>query len=185
VNPRVCLRAAAAVTAATLSLSITPVIIQDSASAVPRVGSSKSRESSPSRNRATPPTSVEPRSPGSPVWIAKWSGTSSLVSFRVLSDSKVSIFDIGRDKNHQPKGTAGQMIADSLRAANIPQPKIIKIDMISNPPTVAKLAQGKSPSETVLGETVRKTVEDLGGEIAEWVPVPPGVTDAFEVKVTY
>jgi hypothetical protein len=184
-------RTATAVTMAALALFLAPSVTQESAWASPSRPSSpsgsKSRETSPSRvtsHRATPPTSVKPFRPGSSIWDARWDGTLSGVKFAVHG-TVVTIWDIYRDKRYQPKGTGGQMIADSLRKAGVSRPSVIRVETIVNPPTVSALEAGAHPSETVLGKTVSSAAVNLGGSVNYWTPLDKLPSKSLEAHVTY
>jgi hypothetical protein len=65
--------------------------------------------------------------------------------------------------------TGGQMLADSLKAAGITKPQKIRIFPIAKTqPTFAALQRGEDASKTVLGNTLKNTVRELSGKVANW-----------------
>jgi len=182
-------RIAAIVTAAVLSAPMITLVTQDHAWAT------LSRSNSPDRHKtranapthiefpkATLPTSVTQLTPGSPVWISRWDGTASHISIRVMPNGEVSVFDINRDKKSQPPGSAGHMIASSLREIGALRPPAIRVDMINNPPTTEALKAGRDPDKTVIGEMVRNAARELGGDISGW-ELP--AADVIKANITY
>ena len=84
------------------------------------------------------------------------------------SGDRVSVTDIFRDPG-QPKGSAGSMLADAFAMAGIRHPKVIRMsNILESQPTLAELAAGKRPAETVLGKTLSALVNESGGTIKEW-----------------
>jgi hypothetical protein len=108
-------------------------------------------------------------------WTVSWDNDpEATIVFSKERDGGVDVSAIYR--GNQPPGTAGQMLADSLKdpSVNIPRPTSIKISSIENPPTVAALQGGKSATETVLGKTIIKAAQELGAEVDGWDPDEEG-----------
>lgn len=161
---------AAAVTTAAFLLALMPLTVPENAWASPsRPGSpsAKSRDDSPRRSldRAAKPVLL-PAAPGERYRETSWNGDDTAsVGFEIYDlGDRVVLWNVYR--GGQPKGTAGQMIADSLREAEAEQPSVIEIVNIDNPPTVTALASGTHPRDTILGQTLTKAATELGGTIA-------------------
>jgi hypothetical protein len=98
---------------------------------------------------------------------AKWDGDSKAYALFEPKGNDVHVSDIFRGS--QPKGSAGIMLADSLKAAGINKPNAIRFtNILETQPTLAQLQEGIPVSETVLGKTLLKAVEELGGVVKGW-----------------
>ena len=85
------------------------------------------------------------------------------------SDGGVELSDVYRRGN--PRGTGGQMIAETLKGAGVPQPTRIRITDIqegTNPPTAQALQSGAGPEGTPLGNALNNAIEELGGTPGPW-----------------
>jgi Flp pilus assembly pilin Flp len=113
--------------------------------------------------RARAPTAVRDTGYGTR---ATWDGDPhAMVAFE--TDGRgVVVSDIFRGA--EPRGTAGQMLADSLRIAGQPRPTTIRLSGIINKPTLEALERGATPAETLLGSTVGNAARELGGSITGW-----------------
>jgi hypothetical protein len=79
----------------------------------------------------------------------------------------VNVTDIFR--GDRPKGSAGAMLADALRKAEITRPETVRVSQIlENQPTLKQLAEGVAAGETVLGRTAASAIKELGGKVTEW-----------------
>jgi hypothetical protein len=78
----------------------------------------------------------------------------------------VRVTDIYR--GNQPPGSAGQMLADSLRQVGLRQPSTIRISNIVNDQTIQQLQVGSTPGNTALGRATANAVQELGGRITGW-----------------
>lgn len=107
--------------------------------------------------------SVEPHPDG---YKATWPDTPDAAIFFSVDDGAVNVPGIWR--GGQPKGSAGAMLADSIKGAGELQPKSIKFSSIENPPTVHALGKGSPPGETVLGKTAADAATSLGGKVTSW-----------------
>ncbi|GAA2700665.1 hypothetical protein GCM10010412_097990 [Nonomuraea recticatena] len=116
-----------------------------------------------SANRARPPL-VE--SAGWGGWTATWPRDSLAGVMMEKEGRGVNVSYLARGKN--PRGSGGQMLADTLRAAGIHRPTAIRISEITNRETQEALIRGFSPGETKLGKTLRRTAAELGGRITNW-----------------
>ena len=67
-----------------------------------------------------------------------------------------------------PRGSAGRMAADAMRAVNISKPSAIRFVSIINQPTLDALNQGVAVGETALGRTLSNAVGELGGKVSRW-----------------
>jgi len=79
----------------------------------------------------------------------------------------VDVSDVFR--GNQPKGSAGDMLAETIKKSGKSQPEHIKISKISETqPTIDQLRQGADPGDTVLGKTVINAAKKLGGKVTGW-----------------
>jgi len=83
------------------------------------------------------------------------------VTFKPTKDGGVSIPDVVRGS--QPVGSSGNMIAQALQEGNIPSPDYLQFENITNPTTLQQLKDGAHPADTVLGNSLTKAANELGG----------------------
>jgi ubiquinone/menaquinone biosynthesis C-methylase UbiE len=88
-----------------------------------------------------------------------------------------------------PPGTAGQILADSLKSAGIHSPKKIVIVDIVNTQTSKALESKHHESTTVLGQALSNAVRELGGTTTRWktggIPYHPDKLPYIEVEISY
>lgn len=98
---------------------------------------------------------------------ADWPGDSEAkVWIEPTSGGVVRVSDIYRGA--QPAGTGGQMLADTLRDANVPKPTELYLPNVQNKPTTDALSNGRHVSETVLGRLIEVAAAELGGKVSGW-----------------
>ncbi len=114
--------------------------------------------------KAHPPSSVKDEGYG---YKALWKDHPNDRVFFTHSEERISITSIKREGN--PKGSAGSMIAEALRAANITKPKRVRFESIMpEQPTTQQLKQGMPPEKTTLGKTLESSLRHLGGKPGRW-----------------
>jgi len=121
------------------------------------------------------------------VWVFRWSRDKrSGVAFRQVGTG-IEIDELYRGPG-QPPGTAGLMLADSLRIAGIEKPSEIKAENIINRASRNQMARKTRVDQTIIGKAIEKTARDLGGHITKWEARPqltnPSVFDG-SVTISY
>jgi len=97
---------------------------------------------------------------------ATWPGSpGAKAHFIVYPDGSVRLSWLVRGE--LPKRSGGAMVASALRAVGASKPPRILLSEVVNEPTVQALRQGKDFANTVLGETLAATAEELGGRIVK------------------
>jgi hypothetical protein len=85
-----------------------------------------------------------------------------------LEGSRIVVSDIFRDPN-QPKGCAGQMLADAFAKVDASRPAVIRhCNILDAQPTTIDIQRGTAPKDTVLGRMLLQLVQALGGRISQW-----------------
>jgi hypothetical protein len=87
--------------------------------------------------------------------------TRAAVTFKPVGNNGVSIGDVTRGR--QPVGSSGLMISKALQEGNMPSPDYMQFENITNPMTLQQLANGAHPADTVLGNSLTKAANDMGG----------------------
>lgn len=99
---------------------------------------------------------------------AVWHGFPHAFALFSVEGSRIVISDIFRDPN-QPKGCAGQMLADAFAQVGASRPSIIRLcNILDTQPTTIDIQRGITPKDTVLGRTLVQLVQALGGRISQW-----------------
>ncbi|MFC2140570.1 hypothetical protein ACFLQ1_02485 [Candidatus Auribacterota bacterium] len=98
---------------------------------------------------------------------ATWTGDDrAFILFEPIGTG-VYVSDIFRGE--MPKGSAGKMLATSLKLAGILTPSFIRItNILDTQPTLTQLDQGMAIKETILGVTLNKTILALEGKAVKW-----------------
>jgi hypothetical protein len=184
------------VVVAAVFISAIPVVAASDSYAGPP-GPSKSKTlSHPVKqevDQADRPTSVnQVRPPDGKLWVARWGPKDRSAYIEVsVTDRKISIPAIYRGK--QPHRTTGQMLYYVLKemAAQKPgsefdRPTRITIDWITNERMLAELNSGMPAGKTLMGKTLARAVEMLGGDITGWDPVNrPQKMQSITAHVSY
>jgi len=98
----------------------------------------------------------------------EWPGYKRAFALFSVQGSKIVVTDIFRDPG-QPKGSAGQMLADAFRAKGICRPGQVRIaKIIDTQPTKAQMDKGQAPSETVLGQVLIALGDAFGLRVTAW-----------------
>lgn len=98
----------------------------------------------------------------------EWPGYQRAFALLSVEGTRVIVTDIFRDAA-QPKGSAGQMLADAFRVIGIGRPTTVRLaNILSTQPTLAQLQQGKPPEETVLGQVLVALAKALGLAPVSW-----------------
>lgn len=98
----------------------------------------------------------------------EWPGYKRAFALFSVQGTAVIVTDIFRDGS-QPKGSAGQMLADAFRIVGIGRPTRVRLaNIIATQPTVGQLQQGKPPAETVLGQVLTALGAALGLRAVSW-----------------
>ncbi|MEN3941789.1 hypothetical protein WJU23_10890 [Prosthecobacter sp. SYSU 5D2] len=98
----------------------------------------------------------------------EWPGYQRAFALFSVEGTSVIVTDIFRDAN-QPKGSAGQMLADAFRVVGICRPSKVRLsNILDTQPTLAQLQQGKPPAETVLGQVLVSLGKALGLMPVAW-----------------
>lgn len=98
----------------------------------------------------------------------EWPGYNRAFALFSVEGSKVIVTDIFRDAA-QPKGSAGQMLADAFRVAGIWRPTEVRLaNILPTQPTLSQLQEGKPPEETVLGQVLVALAAALGLKTVYW-----------------
>jgi hypothetical protein len=105
---------------------------------------------------------------------ATWEGHDSKVMFSRYGTNGVTIHQIDRDRERTRPGSGGQLLAEALNAAGIPQPTIIRGTDIVNYTRVRGAPQDDDLGNTVLGTMVKNAASALGGKVIRW---EKGITD--------
>ena len=99
---------------------------------------------------------------------ATWPGFPHAFALFTLEPTRIVITDIFRDPA-QPKGSAGRMLCDALRAAGARRPQLIRIAKILDTQiTLAQINSGIPLDQTVLGRTLANCIAGFGGRAATW-----------------
>jgi len=100
-------------------------------------------------------------------YTAKFAGDNKAMIMFKPEGKGVNVSDVFR--GNQAKGTAGDMVSRALKASGNETPEHIKISTISDTqPTLKQLDEGVKPQDTILGKTIVKAVNNLGGKITGW-----------------
>jgi hypothetical protein len=98
----------------------------------------------------------------------EWPGYRKAFALFSVQGTSVVVTDIFRDDN-QPKGSAGQMLADAFRAKGITRPLRVRLaNILSRQPTLTALAAGTKPEDTILGNVLTGLATALGLRVASW-----------------
>jgi hypothetical protein len=61
------------------------------------------------------------------------------------------------------------MLADAFAKVGVSRPAIIRLcNILDTQPTTIDIQRGADPKHTVLGRTLLRLVEELGGRISQW-----------------
>jgi hypothetical protein len=130
-------------------------------------------DSTPTNQRAAKPEDIYENPPGN--WEINWSEDLNINAGKIvlhktgLDSVEVTSIYRGDPPHGQPKGTAAQMLADSIKdIAGIQRPTRIRIGRIQNPPTVEVLQQGSAAALTPLGRVLSRTGELFGARVTNW-----------------
>jgi hypothetical protein len=116
-----------------------------------------------------------PPSPTTPIvtdhpdgYRVEWPGYKRAFALFSVRGTKVVVTDIFRDAA-QPKGSAGQMLADAFRAVGMSRPAQVRLaNIIATQPTPAQIEKGIEPAQTVLGQVLVALASALGLSISAW-----------------
>ena len=99
---------------------------------------------------------------------AVWPGFPRAFALFSVEGGRIVVSDIFRDPN-QPKGCAGQMLADAFAKVGVSRPTIIRLcNILDTQPTTTEIQRGNAPKDTVLGRTLLQLAQELGGRISQW-----------------
>ena len=97
---------------------------------------------------------------------AVWPGFPRAFALFSVEGSRIVVSDIFRDPN-QPKGCAGQMLADAFAKVGVSRPAIIRLcNILDTQPTTTEIQRGNAPKATVLGRTLLQLAQELGGHLS-------------------
>jgi hypothetical protein len=126
--------------------------------------------------------SVSPHPDG---YQADWHGFPRARALFSVEGSRIVVSDIFRDPN-QPKGCAGQMLADCFVEVRAARPANIRLcNILEKQPTALAIRQGIAPQHTILGRTLLQLVQALGGRISQWRHGSERDKPWIEVDVVY
>jgi hypothetical protein len=74
----------------------------------------------------------------------------------------------GVHRGRLPEGSAGLMIYRTIQTAGLAPPSSVRFTNVINRRTLDELAAGVTPSETLLGKTLRNMARALGAEVHDW-----------------
>jgi hypothetical protein len=83
-----------------------------------------------------------------------------------------------------PRRSTGRLLAEGLRQAGMPQPKVLEAYNVERT-TRAVLAAGGTGQGTRIGNLLEETVKALGGTAVRWEPIPDGTGFHLRVHVQY
>jgi hypothetical protein len=116
------------------------------------------------------------------VFTARWPNDPAAVAEVRVNGDMVDITGIWRGS--QPPGSAGAMIADSLREVKVTRPAIVRVSA-TNETTTQQIQRGQPINETQLGQTLSNTVQELGGTTVNWRIGNSGGRPFIEATVQY
>ncbi|MEG3840382.1 hypothetical protein [Microcoleus sp. herbarium14] len=108
----------------------------------------------------------------------------AVVTFKEVNPGVIEVSEIfSRDL---PKGSGGRMIADALRTNRINRPSTVRFTNITNTPTLEAIEKGVAPQDTLLGNTLKNAVREMGGTPTSWnIGTNARGQVWIEVKVSY
>ena len=77
------------------------------------------------------------------------------------------------------------MIVDALRTKGINRPSTIRLTNIINDATLEAIEKGIAPQDTLLGNTLKNAVREMGGTSTSWSTGLSRGKRWIEVKVSY
>lgn len=96
---------------------------------------------------------------------ATWVNNREAVAiFEPLADTGVKVSYLNRGS--YAKGSGGSMLADAFKDSLLFQPEHIVFHNVIEKRTLEQLGRGLNVEDTLLGRTMRNTVDELGGEIS-------------------
>lgn len=98
----------------------------------------------------------------------EWPGYKRAFALFDVDGLNITVSDIFRDPA-QPKGSAGQMLADAFRAVGVTRPLSVRMtNILDTQPTQDQLARGIAPADTVLGQVLASIAANLGTTVTGW-----------------
>ncbi|WP_377478602.1 MAG: hypothetical protein P2A85_08230 [Microcoleus anatoxicus] len=108
----------------------------------------------------------------------------AVVTFKEVNPGVIEVSEIFR--RDLPSGSGGRMIADALRTNRINRPSTVRFTNITNTPTLEAIEKGIAPQDTLLGNTLKNAVREMGGTPTSWSTSENARGHIWiEVKVSY
>ena len=105
-------------------------------------------------------------------------------SLRLDPAAGLASIDGVRKNIHLPSRSTGRLLAEGLKQAAMPQPRVLEAYNVERT-TAAALANGGSGLGTLIGNTLEDTAAALNGTITHWEPIQDGNAWHLRAHVTY